>query len=94
MTSMTAQVFFLLGKAADVTVVPMAALRPAPRGGEGAYVARVANGNAIETRPVHIGIANRQFAEVKSGLSVGERVVVGGEEAAQQGPRAFRFRGF
>jgi macrolide-specific efflux system membrane fusion protein len=94
MTSMTAQVFFLLNKAADVTLVPMAALRPAPRGGEGAYLVRVANGGSIETRPVRIGISNRQFAEVKSGLSIGDRVVVGGEDAPQQGPRAIRFKGF
>jgi macrolide-specific efflux system membrane fusion protein len=94
MTSMTAQVFFMLGKAEGVTVVPMAALRPAPRGGEGAFIARVASGNSIETRPVRIGISNRQFAEVKSGLSVGDRVVIGGEDATQQGQRAIRFKGF
>src|SRR5690606_29538428 len=35
MTSMTAQVFFLLGEAKNVPLVPMAALRPAPRAGEG-----------------------------------------------------------
>lgn len=95
MTNMTAQVFFVLGSADDATLVPMAALRPAPRGGEGAFLARVANGGAIETRNVQIGLSNRQFGEVKSGLAVGDRVVVGSDEAAgEKGPRAFRFRGF
>jgi macrolide-specific efflux system membrane fusion protein len=95
MTSMTAQVFFVIGRAEDVTLVPMAALRPAPRGGEGAYVARVASGSSVETRRVEVGLTNRQFAEVRSGLAVGDRVVVGSEEAnGPQGPRTFRFRGF
>ncbi|MEX2128838.1 MAG: efflux RND transporter periplasmic adaptor subunit [Xanthobacteraceae bacterium] len=95
MTSMTAQVFFVLGSAEDVTLVPMSALRPAPRGGEGVYLARVANGSSVETRRVEIGLTNRQVGEVKSGLSAGDRVIVGTDEAAgQQGPRTFRFRGF
>jgi macrolide-specific efflux system membrane fusion protein len=74
----------------------MSALRPAPRGGDGAYIARVVNGNEIENRRVRIGLSNRQFAEVKDGLKVGERVVVGAAEApaAQKGPNAIRFKGF
>jgi membrane fusion protein, macrolide-specific efflux system len=96
MTSMTAQVFFILGKVENVPVVPMAALRPAPRGGEGSYIARVQNGSEIETRRVKIGLSNRQLAEVKEGLKLGERVVVGAAEApaGQKGPNAIRFRGF
>lgn len=96
MTNMTAQVFFVLGRADKVPVVPMAALRPAPRGGDDAYVARVQNGDRIETRRVKIGLSNRQLAEVKEGLKVGERVVVGTAEApgGQKGPSAIRFRGF
>jgi membrane fusion protein, macrolide-specific efflux system len=96
MTSMTAQVFFVLGHAEDVPVVPMAALRPAPRGGDGVYIARVQNGNEIENRRVRIGLSNRQLAEVKDGLKLGERVVVGTAEAVpgQKGPSAIRFRGF
>jgi macrolide-specific efflux system membrane fusion protein len=97
MTDMTAQVFFVLGQARDVPLVPMSALRPAPRG-DGVYFARVQNGDAVETRRVQIGLSNRQFAEVKEGLAVGEYVVVGGDAGAasggQQGPRTFRFRGF
>src|SRR5690606_6224783 len=96
MTDMTAQVFFVLGRADNVPVVPMAALRPASRGGDDTYMVRVQNGDSIETRRVKIGLSNRQFAEVKDGLKVGERVVVGTAEApgGQKGPNAIRFRGF
>jgi macrolide-specific efflux system membrane fusion protein len=84
MTSMTAQVFFVLGMAKDVPLVPMAALRPAARGGDGAHTARVAIGNRIETRWVRIGLSNRQFAEVKEGLAIGDNVVMGSEGSAQE----------
>lgn len=96
MTNMTAQVFFVLGRAQNVPVVPMAALRPASRGGDDAYMVRVQNGDSIETRRVKIGLSNRQLAEVKEGLKLGERVVVGTAEtpAGQKGPNAIRFRGF
>jgi membrane fusion protein, macrolide-specific efflux system len=91
MTNMTAQVFFVLDSATDVPLVPMAALLPAPRGGDGAYTARVMNGSSVETRRVRIGIVNRQFAEVKSGLQPGDKVVLGGEAPAEQKrPLGFR----
>jgi macrolide-specific efflux system membrane fusion protein len=95
---MTAQVFFVVGEAKDVPLVPMAALRPVPRGGDNVFLARVANGGEIENRRVEIGLSNRQFAEVKNGLAVGDRVVVGTVEpapaAADKGKTAIRFRGF
>ncbi len=93
MTNMTAQVFFVLGNAENVPLVPMAALLPSPRGGEGTYTARVLTSDGVVRRRVQIGIANRQFAEVKSGLEVGDKVVVGGDEPAapnQQRPLGFR----
>jgi macrolide-specific efflux system membrane fusion protein len=95
MSSMTAQVFFVLDKVEDVTLVPMAALRSAAGDEEGVYLARVQDGGSVETRRVRVGLTNRQFGEVKSGLSVGDQVIVGTEEpAGQQSPRTFRFRGF
>jgi macrolide-specific efflux system membrane fusion protein len=92
MTNMTAQVFFVLGQAENVPLVPMAALRAAPRGsGDGVYLARVANGSGIETRQIRIGLSNRHSAEVKEGLKIGDRVVVGGDApASEQRPRTFR----
>jgi hypothetical protein len=45
---------------------------------------------------VRIGLSNRQLGEVKDGLKLGERVVVGAAESptGQKGPNAIRFRGF
>lgn len=98
MTNMTAQVFFVVDRAENVPVVPMATLRPAPRGGEDAYLARVQKGGEIEMRQVRVGLTNRQLAEIKDGLKPGERVVVGTDSAGgpggQKGPSAIRFRGF
>ncbi len=86
MTSMTAQVFFVLGAAKDVPLVPMAALRPAPRGEPGIYLARVDTSDGIVTRRVKIGLSNRQFGEVSSGLAVGDKVVIAAEDAKSQRP--------
>jgi macrolide-specific efflux system membrane fusion protein len=82
MTSMTAQVFFVLGSAKDVVLVPMAAIRPATRGESGSYIARIVTDDGIVTRRVKIGLSSRQFAEVLSGLSVGDKVVVAVKESA------------
>ncbi|MDO8533276.1 MAG: efflux RND transporter periplasmic adaptor subunit [Xanthobacteraceae bacterium] len=90
MTSMTAQVFFVLGSAKDVVLVPMAALRPATRGESGSYIARVATDDGIVTRRVKIGLSSRQFAEVLSGLSVGDKVVVAVKESATARPQQSR----
>jgi macrolide-specific efflux system membrane fusion protein len=77
MTSMTAQVFFVLGEAKNVPVVPVAALRPSKSGGEGAYRVLVMNGSRPKMTEVTIGLMNRISAEVKSGLAVGDVVVTG-----------------
>jgi macrolide-specific efflux system membrane fusion protein len=90
MTSMTAQVFFVLGSAKDVVLVPMAAIRPATRGESGSYIARVATDDGIVTRRVKIGLSSRQFAEVLSGLSVGDKVVVAVKESATARPQQSR----
>lgn len=94
MTNMTAQVFFVLDSAENVTLVPMAALLPSPRGGEGAYTARVMTNDGPVTRRVRAGITNRQYAEVKEGLKAGDKVVVGGDAPAAQGQRPLSFRRF
>ncbi len=77
MTSMTAQVFFVLGEAKNVPVVPVAALRPSKSGGEGAYRVLVMNGSRPKMKEVTVGLINRISAEVKSGLAVGDVVVTG-----------------
>ncbi|HEY4344947.1 MAG TPA: efflux RND transporter periplasmic adaptor subunit [Parvibaculum sp.] len=85
MTSMTAQVFFVLGSAENVPVVPVAALRPSKSGEDGAYRVLVMNGGSRpKSTEVKIGLMNRISAQVLSGLAVGD-VVVTGVESAQTG---------
>jgi macrolide-specific efflux system membrane fusion protein len=78
MTQMSAQVFFIAGSAKNVPMVPVAALRQVRRGeGRGTYIARVLKEDgSIEERHVTVGVANRVSAEIKSGLSAGEKVVL------------------
>ena len=79
MTSMTAQVFFVLGSAENVPVVPVAALRPAKSGEEGAYRVLVMDGSRARMTDVKVGLMNRISAQIISGLEVGDVVVTGVE---------------
>lgn len=72
---MTVQVFFVLERAENVPVVPLAALVPVP-GERARYQAEVLVGERIEKRTVEIGIANRSEAEVRSGLKEGDVVLM------------------
>jgi macrolide-specific efflux system membrane fusion protein len=80
MTGMTTQVFFVLGKAENATIVPAEALtrRAADQDNNSgkAYRVAVVTENARETRIIHVGLQTRTQAEVKSGLQPGERVLV------------------
>jgi macrolide-specific efflux system membrane fusion protein len=103
MPQMTAQVFFVVASAKNVTIVPVTALRSAARrgGGGGAerkYVVQViSDGGGTEERPVEVGVMTRTQAEIKSGVKVGERVVLagpagptpsaGGQGGGQRSPR-------
>ena len=69
---MSAQVFFIVAEARDSALVPMAALRRI--GGSGKYAAQVLGED--KPRDVTIGVTNRLMAEIKSGLSVGDEVVL------------------
>ena len=89
---MSAQVFFVSAAAKNVLTVPVAALRPIGRPGspgdagetrgEGREGRRfvvqvVADDGSVTERIITVGVMNRVLAEVKSGLELGERVVVG-----------------
>jgi macrolide-specific efflux system membrane fusion protein len=93
MTQMTAQVFFVVARAEDALVVPLAALAGGARG-RGAGVPRQATvrvvtgeGGRTQERTVETGIANRIEVQVLSGLSEGERVVAGNTAAGRPGAR-------
>lgn len=80
MTGMSTQMFFVLGRAKDVPLVPTAALlrrMPSADGAEGqAYQVRVVDGKGAVEKVVHVGLMDRTNAEVKSGLDVGDVIFV------------------
>jgi macrolide-specific efflux system membrane fusion protein len=80
MTGMTTQMFFVLGSAKDVMTIPASALiRRLPKADTDdgmAYEVQVMKGHQPEARTVIIGLADRMNAEVKSGLTQGDKVVV------------------
>jgi macrolide-specific efflux system membrane fusion protein len=86
MTGMTTQVFFILGKAENVTIIPTEALnRRAPErdNGEGkAYRVSVATESGREQRIIHVGMQTRTQAEVTEGLQPGERILVSRPQAS------------
>ncbi|WP_156927045.1 efflux RND transporter periplasmic adaptor subunit [Azospirillum halopraeferens] len=75
---MSAQVFFVVAEARDVPVVPVSALSPAAGGKQTVRV--LEDGRPVE-RPVELGASNRVLAQVRSGVTVGDRVVVAGPPA-------------
>ncbi|WP_390902476.1 MULTISPECIES: efflux RND transporter periplasmic adaptor subunit [Winslowiella] len=73
-TSMTAQVFIITEQAKNVLRLPVMALgQPL---GDDRFQVQVVNGDKTEQRVIRAGINDRQFVEVKDGLSEGEHVVV------------------
>ncbi len=84
---MTAQVFFVVGAAKNVPLVPMAAVRSIGRGAERRQVVDVLKADgSTEQRQVELGVATRTQAEVKSGLAAGERVLLTSPGAAAPSP--------
>ena len=75
MTNMTTQTFFVLGRAENLPVVPLSALRPLGEGGK-LYGARVLTENGIERRKVKVALTSRTEAAVASGLAAGETLIV------------------
>jgi len=68
----------------DVMTVPSAAIQ---RGAPGTYVYVVNADNTVSVRPVKIGPTDGPIAEVTSGLSAGDRVVVDGTDRLRDGAR-------
>jgi membrane fusion protein, macrolide-specific efflux system len=82
-TYMTAEVHIVLGQAKDVLVVSSSALPTASKTGE--VKLRVANAaDEISTKTVEIGLNDGTNAEIKSGLSEGDRVVIGDSSTATE----------
>jgi len=79
-TYMTAQVHIVLGEAKDVPTIPSAAVKTSAKDAT-TTVQVVDDSGRIETRTVAIGLDDKVTAEVRSGLRVGERVVIGRKSA-------------
>ena len=75
-TYMTANVRVVLGEAKGVVTIPTAALSPPNARGERTIEVVNADGTT-EPRIVQVGLDDKVRCEVRSGLSAGERVVVG-----------------
>ncbi|QDO96618.1 efflux RND transporter periplasmic adaptor subunit [Ferrovibrio terrae] len=75
LTQMSAQVFFVISKAENLPVVPMAALRPLPQG-KNRYALRVIENGEPVRRVVDVAASNRVNAAVATGLKPGDEVVI------------------
>jgi RND family efflux transporter MFP subunit len=73
-----------LGHAENVTTIPVEAL--VPKGNQQAVYA-IDDSNRVHIRNVEVGIRGTKLAEIKSGLSPGDRVILGGQENYSEGER-------
>lgn len=73
-TAMSAQVYIQVEHRQNVVRVPLSALG-APTGQVNTYYVQVQRKDGVQMVPVKIGVRNSEFAEVLSGLQVGDRVV-------------------
>lgn len=90
MTSMSAQVFFMLGAARDALIVPAAAVRPArgpQRGARNEATVRVLVDGQPQMRQVKTGLSSRNQVQILEGLKEGELVVTSPDPAALQANR-------
>lgn len=90
MTSMSAQVFFMLGSAKDALLVPAAAVRPArnaQRGARNEATVRVLVDGQPQVRPVKTGLSSRNQVQILEGLKEGDLVVTSPDPAALQANR-------
>jgi len=79
MTGMSAQVFFVLGEAKHVLIIPITALgkRLPEQDNEQGTTYRInvlGAGQEVQEKLIHIGLQSRRFAEIRDGLKAGERV--------------------
>lgn len=101
MSGMTTQMFFVLGKAENVPVIPTTALvRRAPEEHEGRkdegrgtpYLVHVQSGNGTKEQVVMIGLSDRAHAQVLSGLKPGDKVALPAGQVESQNRASSRMR--
>ncbi|XJC79289.1 efflux RND transporter periplasmic adaptor subunit (plasmid) [Delftia tsuruhatensis] len=75
MPQMSARVFFVEASAQNVLLAPLAGMQATPD--QDVFTARVSTGNErLETRSIKIGMKDRLYVEVVSGLEEGEALVM------------------
>lgn len=90
MTGMSTQMFFVMGRATGVPLVPVAALgrhlaKQDDVNGAAYVVHLAAGGGRGEQKIIRIGLMNRSVAEVKEGLEEGDRVSIEVPESSPTG---------
>ena len=73
---MTAQVSIILAKAVDALLVPSQVLVK-KRGSKASYQVLVKHDDKTQLRDVEVGLNNKIYAQILSGLSEGEEIVIG-----------------
>ncbi len=102
MSGMTTQVFFIVGKAEDATMIPAEALTRRVQNRDNhsgrAYQVAVATESGSEQRIIHVGLQTRAQAEVTDGLEPGEIILLNrptgptaGQANAARGSNTARF---
>ena len=88
MTGMSTQVFFVLGEAKSVPVVPIEALsiRAEDQDNQSgkAYRVQLVSDKGKEEKIVHVGLTDRTHAQVIDGLAVGDRVLLTAHNASHK----------
>ncbi len=86
MTGMSTQMFFVVGRAKDALLLPVAALgrhvtRKDSDAGE-AYSVKVIKDGKPQNTVIHVGLMDRNVAEVKDGLAEGDQVMTAQPKAS------------
>jgi RND family efflux transporter MFP subunit len=81
---MTVTMTVPVARAAGAVSVPISAVF---RGSDDSRVVYAQNGAQTETRTVEVGVTNLEFAEIKSGVQPGDRVLLVEPRLTQQRPR-------
>lgn len=78
MINMSTQMFFTVGKAENVPIVPVAALGKRIEDQDNdqgdAYMVKVSQNGQVSEKLIHVGLMDRTNAQVVSGLQAGDRV--------------------
>ena len=78
MSGMSTQIFFVLGKAERVPLLPISALGKRMRDQDNqngsAYQVKEITADGVQEKIIHVGLRNRRFAEVRDGLNEGAKL--------------------